>query len=48
MFSKAYNLAKSFTHPLVVAMRYHDKTVESGLGAFVVLNEDGLADDGGT
>ncbi|HOZ79628.1 MAG TPA: trypsin-like peptidase domain-containing protein [Ferruginibacter sp.] len=41
MFSKAYNLAKSFTHPLVVAMRYHDKTVESGLGAFVVLNEDG-------
>ncbi len=41
MFSKAYNLAKLFTHPLVVAMRYHDKTVESGLGAFVVLNDDG-------
>ena len=41
MFSKAYNLAKLFTHPLVVAMRYHNKTIESGLGAFVVLNDDG-------
>lgn len=41
MFSKAYNQAKLFTHPLVVAMRYHDKTIESGLGAFVVLNDDG-------
>jgi hypothetical protein len=41
MFSKAYNQAKLFTHPLVVAMRYHDKTIESGLGAFGVLNDDG-------
>lgn len=41
MFSKAYSQAKFFTHPLVVAIRYHDKTVESGLGAFISLNDDG-------
>lgn len=41
MFSKAYNKAKLFTHPLVAAIRYHDKSVESGLGAFVVINNEG-------
>lgn len=41
MFAKAYSLASRFTHPLVVCLRYYDGTIESGLGAFVVLNADG-------
>ena len=41
MFTKAYEIAKSFTHPLVVTMRFFDKTVDSGLGAFVVINNEG-------
>lgn len=41
MFSKAYDIAKNFTRPLVVTMRYYDKTIDSGLGTFIILNEDG-------
>ena len=41
MFSKAYELASQYTHPVIVSMRFFDKTVESGLGSFVVLNDDG-------
>jgi hypothetical protein len=41
MFAKAYDIATKFTHPLVVTMRFFDKTLDCGLGAFVVLNDEG-------
>jgi hypothetical protein len=41
MFSKAYEIAKNFTRPLVVTMRFYDKSIDSGLGAFIILNDDG-------
>lgn len=41
MFQKAYELASKYTFPLVVTMRFHDKTVDSGLGSFIVLNNEG-------
>ncbi|MDZ4756880.1 MAG: serine protease [Bacteroidota bacterium] len=41
MFNKAYNIANKYTHPLIVAMRFYDNTVDSGLGSFVVLNNEG-------
>ena len=41
MFAKSYDIAKSFTHPLVVTIRFLDKTIDSGLGAFVIINNDG-------
>lgn len=41
MFTKAYELTTKFTHPLVVTMRFFDKTIDCGLGAFVVLNDEG-------
>ncbi len=41
MFTKAYEIAGQFTRPLIVAIRFFDKTIDSGLGAFVILNDDG-------
>lgn len=41
MFSKAYEIAKKYTLPLVVTLRFFDKTIEGGLGSFIILNEDG-------
>lgn len=41
MFTKAYDIATKFTQPLVVAMRFFDKSLDSGLGAFVILNDEG-------
>jgi hypothetical protein len=41
MFKNAYDIASKFTLPLVVTIRFHDKTVESGLGSFIVLNNEG-------
>src|SRR5690349_6402873 len=41
MFSTAYEIASKFTFPLVVCIRFHDKTIDSGLGAFVALNDEG-------
>ncbi len=41
MFSKAYQTATQFTHPLVVSTRFYDKTIETGLGAFIIINSDG-------
>lgn len=41
MFAKAYSLARCFTQPLIISMRFYDKTVECAGGAFVVLNDEG-------
>ena len=41
MFASAYEIASKFTHPLIVAYRFFDKSVDSGLGTFVILNDDG-------
>lgn len=41
MFSKAYEIAKKYTLPLVVTIRFFDKTIEGGLGSFIILNDDG-------
>lgn len=41
MFAKAYAIASQFTRPVVVSVRRFDGTIESGQGAFVVLNRDG-------
>jgi hypothetical protein len=41
MFSKAYEIASKFTHPVIVSIRFFDKTVEGGLGSFIILNDEG-------
>jgi len=41
MLAKAYSLARFFTKPLIISMRFYDKTVECIGGAFVVLNDEG-------
>jgi hypothetical protein len=41
MFSKGYSIANKYTYPLIVAMHFFDNTVDSGLGSFVVLNNEG-------
>ena len=41
MFAKAYSLTRCFTKPLIISMRFYDKTVECIGGAFVVLNDEG-------
>jgi len=41
VFSNAYKLASCFTQPVVISIRFFDKTVECGCGAFIILNENG-------
>lgn len=41
MFQQAYEKASKYTHPLIVAYHFFDKTVESGLGSFIILNDEG-------
>jgi hypothetical protein len=41
MFQKAYEIASNYTSPLILAYRFFDKTVDSGLGSFIILNDDG-------
>ena len=41
MFSEAYKIATQYTFPLIISNRFFDGTVESGLGSFVVINEEG-------
>jgi len=41
MFADAYEMASQFTHPVVLSLRFFDKTVESSLATFVVLNPEG-------
>jgi S1-C subfamily serine protease len=41
MFANAYNEASVFTYPLIISMRFFDKTVECSLGCFVIINPEG-------
>ena len=41
MFKKAYEIASQYTHPVILSMKFFDNTVESGLGSFVILNDEG-------
>jgi len=41
MFAKAYDIASEYTEPLVVSFQYFDKSVHSGLGTLIVLNNEG-------
>jgi hypothetical protein len=41
MYKDAYDIARQFTHPLIVTLRFFDKTIEGGLGSFIILNDDG-------
>lgn len=41
MFANAYKLASAFTQPVVISIRFFDKTIECGCGAYIVLNEEG-------
>lgn len=41
MFKNAYEIASQFTHPVILSILFYDKSVESGLGSFIVLNDEG-------
>lgn len=41
MFTNAYKITSNYTQPLIVAYRFFDGTVESGLGTFIILNDEG-------
>lgn len=41
MFANAYKLASCFTRPLMISMRFYDNSVKCGVGAFVILNNEG-------
>ena len=41
MFADAYKKAIAFTRPVITSLRFFNKSVGSGCGAFVVINEDG-------
>ena len=41
MFKKAYKIASKFTHPLIIGIRFFDGTMDSGIGTFVILNDEG-------
>ena len=41
MFSKANEIAEKYTHPVIVSIKYFNQRVESGVGSFVILNNEG-------
>lgn len=41
MFAKAVEINRQFTRPVVLSRLFYDKTVESGMAAYVVVNKDG-------
>jgi len=43
MFHNAYKLASRYTQPFIITMKCYDGSVESGLGSFVMINNDGWA-----
>ena len=41
MFAKAYELASSFTQPVITSIRFFDNSVACGVAAFIVINDGG-------
>jgi hypothetical protein len=41
MFASAFKLASKFTFPVIISSKLLDGTLESGIGSFVIINEDG-------
>ena len=41
MFSKAYEIASHYTQPVIISLRFFDKSIECAIGAFIMLNEEG-------
>lgn len=41
MFASAVGIAQQFTWPVVLSRRFYDKSVESGMAAFTVVNDEG-------
>lgn len=41
MFSKAYEIASAYTHPIIISSRHFDNTVNCSMGTFVILNDEG-------
>jgi Trypsin-like peptidase domain len=41
MFAEALQLASKYTFPVLISNRFYDGTVESGIGSFVILNQEG-------
>lgn len=41
MFSRAYETASQFTQPVLISHRFFNGTIESGLGSFIIINEEG-------
>lgn len=41
MFANAVEIATHYTRPVIISIRFHDTTLESGMAAFVVVNDEG-------
>lgn len=41
MFAAAYEIASSFTRPVIISRRHADGSCDSGVGTFVIVNNDG-------
>jgi hypothetical protein len=41
MFSKACSIARNFTKPIIISHRTHSGECKAGIGAMVIINEDG-------
>lgn len=41
MFADAYEIVSNFTYPVIISMRYYDKSVTCNIGSFVILNDEG-------
>ena len=41
MFANAYEIARKFTMPVIISLRYYSGKVNCSCGAFIVLNDEG-------
>lgn len=41
MFQKAYKIASYYTRPVLISHRFFNGKIESGLGSFIVINDEG-------
>ncbi|MEN8225538.1 MAG: serine protease [Bacteroidota bacterium] len=41
MFSTAYEIASAYTQPVLVSHRFFNGEIESGLGSFIIINDEG-------